>query len=222
MIQRDPNIVKSRLSRTVKKDGVTVEVSIIRLEHESEWSLEVINSARHVHSLGRTLCNRRKCLRRIRADCRRGRDAGVPRQRKRDPNAPLIATCARKSAASRVFRGRPSTPQRLCAEEGRSRRNPAVADRDLGRLNSADSAPTRVASGRTGVRAKAVIGCEREKGFTAFLRHFAAPPAGDPQVKFPFPEFPTAFDPSGHTPSLIKASRPAERRGSASYASFVV
>ena len=72
------------------------------------------------------------------------------------------------------------------------------------------------------MRAKAVIGCEREKGFTAFLRHFAAPPAGDPQVKFPFPEFPTAFDPSGHTPSLIKTSRPAERRGSASYASFVV
>ena len=45
MIERDPNIVKSGLSRTVKKDGVTVEVSIIRLEHETEWSLEVINSA---------------------------------------------------------------------------------------------------------------------------------------------------------------------------------
>ena len=44
MIERDPNIVKSGLSRTVKKDGVTVEVSIIRLEHETEWSLEVINS----------------------------------------------------------------------------------------------------------------------------------------------------------------------------------
>ena len=29
----------------MKKDGVTVEVSIIRLEHESEWSLEVVNSA---------------------------------------------------------------------------------------------------------------------------------------------------------------------------------
>jgi len=29
----------------VKKDGVTVEVSIIRLEHETEWSLEVVNSA---------------------------------------------------------------------------------------------------------------------------------------------------------------------------------
>jgi uncharacterized protein len=44
MIERDPNIVKSGLSRTVKKDGVTVEVSIIRLEHQAEWSLEVINS----------------------------------------------------------------------------------------------------------------------------------------------------------------------------------
>ena len=45
MIDRDPKIVKSGLSRTVKKDGVTVEVSIIRLEHETEWSLEVVNSA---------------------------------------------------------------------------------------------------------------------------------------------------------------------------------
>ena len=45
MMERDPKIVKSGLSRTVKKDGVTVEVSIIRLEHETEWSLEVVNSA---------------------------------------------------------------------------------------------------------------------------------------------------------------------------------
>jgi hypothetical protein len=45
MIERDPNIVQSGLSRTVKKDGVTVEVSIIRLEHETQWSLEVVNSA---------------------------------------------------------------------------------------------------------------------------------------------------------------------------------
>ena len=45
MIELDPKIVQSGLSRTVKKDGVTVEVSIIRLEHETEWSLEVVNSA---------------------------------------------------------------------------------------------------------------------------------------------------------------------------------
>jgi hypothetical protein len=45
MIERDPKIVQSDLSRTVKKDGVTVEVSIIRLEHETGWSLEVVNSA---------------------------------------------------------------------------------------------------------------------------------------------------------------------------------
>jgi hypothetical protein len=31
MIERDPKIVQSDLSRTVKQDGVTVEVSIIRL-----------------------------------------------------------------------------------------------------------------------------------------------------------------------------------------------
>ncbi len=46
MIERDPKIVKSGLSRIVKKDGVTVEVSVIRLEHATEWSLEVVNSAR--------------------------------------------------------------------------------------------------------------------------------------------------------------------------------
>ena len=34
-----------RFDKTLKKDGVTVEVSIIRLEHETEWSLEVVNSA---------------------------------------------------------------------------------------------------------------------------------------------------------------------------------
>ena len=46
MIERDPEIVTSRLSRIVKQDGVTVEVSIIRLEGETEWSLEVVNAAR--------------------------------------------------------------------------------------------------------------------------------------------------------------------------------
>jgi hypothetical protein len=45
MIERDPKIVTSRLSRTVSKDGVTVDVSIIRLEGETAWSLEVVNSA---------------------------------------------------------------------------------------------------------------------------------------------------------------------------------
>jgi hypothetical protein len=45
MSEREPNIVHSGLSRTIKKDGVTVEVSIIRLEHETEWSLEVVNPA---------------------------------------------------------------------------------------------------------------------------------------------------------------------------------
>jgi hypothetical protein len=43
MNERDPEIITSRLSRIVKQDGVTVEVSIIRLEHETEWSLEVVN-----------------------------------------------------------------------------------------------------------------------------------------------------------------------------------
>lgn len=43
MIERVPKIVELALSRTVTKDGVTVEVSIIRLERETEWSLEVVN-----------------------------------------------------------------------------------------------------------------------------------------------------------------------------------
>ena len=45
MSEQDPVIVDLPLSRRVTKDGITVEVSIIRLEHESEWSLEVINAA---------------------------------------------------------------------------------------------------------------------------------------------------------------------------------
>ena len=45
MSEQGPEIVDSPLSRRVAKDGVTVEVSIIRLEHESRWSLEVINAA---------------------------------------------------------------------------------------------------------------------------------------------------------------------------------
>ena len=44
MTGRDPNIVKSSLSRTVTKDGITVRVEIIRLEGETGWSLEVVNA----------------------------------------------------------------------------------------------------------------------------------------------------------------------------------
>ena len=43
MPDRDPNIVTSSLSRTVTVDGVTVVVNIYRLEHDPQWSLEVIN-----------------------------------------------------------------------------------------------------------------------------------------------------------------------------------
>jgi hypothetical protein len=44
MIEQDPKIVDSPLSRRVTRDGVAVDVSIIRLEHELAWSLEVVNS----------------------------------------------------------------------------------------------------------------------------------------------------------------------------------
>ncbi len=45
MTERDPNIVYSGLSRKVTREGMTVEVVIVRLEHETDWSLEVVNAA---------------------------------------------------------------------------------------------------------------------------------------------------------------------------------
>jgi hypothetical protein len=45
MSQREPNLVHSSFSSPVKKDGVIVEVSIVRLENEPNWSLEVVNEA---------------------------------------------------------------------------------------------------------------------------------------------------------------------------------
>jgi hypothetical protein len=43
----DPNqTIELIAARGQEQDGVSVEVSIIRLEHETEWSLEVVNSAR--------------------------------------------------------------------------------------------------------------------------------------------------------------------------------
>ena len=43
MADRDPNIITSGLSRTISKDGSTVEVLIYRLEHDPMWALEVVN-----------------------------------------------------------------------------------------------------------------------------------------------------------------------------------
>jgi len=45
MLERDPNIVTSGLSRPVTRDDITVELCIYRLEDEKEWALEVVNSA---------------------------------------------------------------------------------------------------------------------------------------------------------------------------------
>ena len=63
-----------------------------------------------------------------------------------------LATILVLSAALRLLYIKP-VPQ----ANGRSRRIADVADRVRGRLSWADSAPTRVASGRTGVRAIPVI-----------------------------------------------------------------
>jgi hypothetical protein len=67
------------------------------------------------------------------------------------------------SSSSRGCRSNEITP----ATDGRSRRKAAIAGRESGRLNWAESALTAVAPGRTGVRAKAASHCERETAFTA-------------------------------------------------------
>ena len=46
MSDRDPNIVNSGLSRTVSRDGTSVDVMIYRLEHDPKWALEVVNDAK--------------------------------------------------------------------------------------------------------------------------------------------------------------------------------
>jgi len=43
--EHDPNLVFSSQSGKMTQDGITVEVSIIRLEHEKDWTLEVVNDA---------------------------------------------------------------------------------------------------------------------------------------------------------------------------------
>jgi hypothetical protein len=45
VVDRDPNIVISGLSGEFAKDGMTVEVHILRLEQEATWTLEVVNSS---------------------------------------------------------------------------------------------------------------------------------------------------------------------------------
>ena len=45
MRQREPKLIRSGLSGTVTKDGVSIEVDIVRLEDEPSWSLEVVNSS---------------------------------------------------------------------------------------------------------------------------------------------------------------------------------
>lgn len=43
MNDRDPDLINSGLSRTVKADGVTVQVEIYRLDDRPGWTLEVVN-----------------------------------------------------------------------------------------------------------------------------------------------------------------------------------
>ena len=43
MPDRDPDIVTSGLSRVFVADGKRVDVRIYRLEHDRDWTLEVVN-----------------------------------------------------------------------------------------------------------------------------------------------------------------------------------
>jgi uncharacterized protein len=43
--ENDLNLVYSKYCQVINRDGVKVEVSIVRLEHENEWTLEVCNEA---------------------------------------------------------------------------------------------------------------------------------------------------------------------------------
>lgn len=44
-MEDDPRIIYSELCREITRDGVTIRVSIFRLEAETQWWLEVINQA---------------------------------------------------------------------------------------------------------------------------------------------------------------------------------
>lgn len=45
MSAREPNLVYSSLNRKLTRDGISVEVNIIRLEASPEWTLEVVNAS---------------------------------------------------------------------------------------------------------------------------------------------------------------------------------
>lgn len=42
-MERDPNLVFSSRNGRVTRNGMTVELCIVRLEHGDEWTLEVVN-----------------------------------------------------------------------------------------------------------------------------------------------------------------------------------
>ena len=58
MDQREPNLVHSSLSRMVTKDGVTVEVSIVRLENETRMVDGRRRPVWRLDSLGRPVFER--------------------------------------------------------------------------------------------------------------------------------------------------------------------
>jgi hypothetical protein len=71
---------------SVMKGGVTVEVSVIGLEHETQWSLEVVNSAGTSIVWDDLFASGEKAFAEFE---RRGKDANVPRRRHRNPFPPV-------------------------------------------------------------------------------------------------------------------------------------
>lgn len=42
-MEPEPELIKSSRNGRVTRDGITVEVSVYKFEHDTEWQLEVVN-----------------------------------------------------------------------------------------------------------------------------------------------------------------------------------
>ena len=43
----DPNLINSELSQQISVEGHELRIEIVRLEHETQWSLEVVDEDAH-------------------------------------------------------------------------------------------------------------------------------------------------------------------------------
>ncbi|WP_404482033.1 hypothetical protein [Novosphingobium sp. BL-52-GroH] len=44
MVDNDPPIIESPMSKTVSQDGITVQVAIFKIDGDAGWTLEVVNA----------------------------------------------------------------------------------------------------------------------------------------------------------------------------------